>query len=167
MNLLSRPCQHAFEDTQTSNTATITRILIVDDEASICDFIAEVLNESNFTADKAASAGEALRMLQDRHYDVLLTDYHMPKMTGSELISKLRSDGIDIPVVLMTGQRDELLARYPDLQVNAVLGKPFMIEEMLDVLARVLRPVDSGGNAASRLVDLALETHESRRKAFL
>src|SRR5580692_9072452 len=108
MNLLSNPCHHAFDDTQTSNLAAIARILIVDDEPSICDFIAEVLNESNFIADKAASAGEALRMLQDRHYDVLLTDYHMPKMTGSELISKLRSDGIDIPVVLMTGQRDEL-----------------------------------------------------------
>jgi CheY-like chemotaxis protein len=166
MNLSTELCQNILEDKSDSTfTVPIPRVLIVDDESSIRDFIGEVLNESDYIADRASGAEEALRMLHDRHYDVLLTDYHMPRITGSQLIAKMRSEGIDIPVVLMTGQRDELLVRYPNLQVNAILAKPFMIEEMMETLSKALNPIYAG--MVSKLVDLADETHELRRTDFL
>jgi CheY-like chemotaxis protein len=114
------------------------RILVVDDECSIRELIAETLGEAGYVVETAANALEALERLHGRHHDLLLTDYHMPRMNGLELISRIRAEGLDIPAVLMTGRSADLLAQYPDLPVSSVLSKPFMIDELLDVILRAL-----------------------------
>jgi len=116
------------------------RVLVVDDEVSIREFIAEALCYCDYKVDTADNAISAFEKLQTENFDALITDYHMPKRTGGELVRQMRSVGMNIPTVLMTGQTRELLTRHPDLQVNALLEKPFMIQELLDVLANVLQP---------------------------
>jgi CheY-like chemotaxis protein len=119
------------------------RILVVDDECSIRELIAEALGDAGYAVETAASAMEAMEKLHNRHHDLLLTDYNMPRKTGLDLISQIRSEDIDIPVVLMTGRTAELLAEHPQLQVSVVLPKPFMIEELLGVVANLLGPTKS------------------------
>ena len=117
---------------------SVFRILVVDDECSIRELIVETLGEAGYAVESAASAMEALEKLHGQHHDLLLTDYHMPRKTGLELISQIRAEGLDIPTVLMTGRTAELLAEHPDLKVSVVLPKPFMLEELLGVLSNVL-----------------------------
>ena len=118
------------------------RILVVDDECSIRELIAGTLEESGYTVETAANAAEALDKLHGQRCDLLLTDYSMPRKTGLDLISQMRAEGLDIPVVLMTGRTAELLAERPYLQVNVLLPKPFMIDELLGVLANVLGSIN-------------------------
>jgi CheY-like chemotaxis protein len=114
------------------------RILVVDDEFSIRELVSETLGEAGYRVETAANAMEALEKLHSEHYDLLLTDYHMPRKSGLELIIQIRAEGLDMPAVLMTGRSAELLALYPDLQVSVVLPKPFMIDELLGVVSNVL-----------------------------
>ena len=114
------------------------RLLVVDDECSIRELIAEALGDTGYVVETAANATEAVEKLHRQHYDLLLTDYNMPRITGLDLISQMRAEGSDIPVILMTGRTAELLAEHPDLQVSVVLPKPFMIEELLGVVSNVL-----------------------------
>ena len=116
----------------------LRRILVVDDEISIREFIAEMLVDFDYEVETAGSAAGALEKLLTTDFDALLTDYHMPKGTGKDLVLQMRSEGIHIPTIMMTGQTKDLLIRHPDLQVNALLEKPFLIQELLDVLANVL-----------------------------
>ncbi len=162
MNLPTESCLNTIESNERTTAATMPRILIVDDEAGICGFIAELLNENDYVADTGASADIALKKLRTGQYDLLLTDYHMPRMTGCELISEMRAAGIHIPVILMSGHSGDLLAHHPDLQVNAVLDKPFLIQELMDALTSVLSPTK---DAPAMMINLA-DAHESRRTCF-
>lgn len=117
------------------------RILVVDDEYTIRDFVAGVLGDAGYAVETAANAAEALEKIHEQHFDLLLTDYQMPRKTGFELISQMRADGREIPVVMMTGRTAELFAKHPDIQVSAVLSKPFMLSELLDLTASVLRSI--------------------------
>jgi DNA-binding NtrC family response regulator len=116
------------------------RVLVVDDEVSIREFIAEALADCDYEVDTAENAVSAFEKLQTANFDALLTDYHMPKRTGRDLVLQMQSQGISIPTIMMTGQSTELRARHPDLQVNALLEKPFMIQELLDILTNILEP---------------------------
>jgi DNA-binding NtrC family response regulator len=159
MNLLAESSLHL---SGTAPTAPAQRILIVDDEADIRNFIAEVLNEHNYIADTAPNALVALKMMRDRHYDILLTDYCMPKISGIELVENMRAEGINLAVVLATGHREELLSRHPDLKVSALLEKPFLIEELLDILGRVAQ--EDVANPV--MIDLATSDRGARRTVF-
>lgn len=126
---------------QTQDQDRIYSILVVDDECSLREFITEALRDAEYVVDSAANATEALEKLHRGHFDLLLTDYHMPRKTGLDLIHQMRADGLEIPVIMMTGRTGELLAEHPDLQVNAMLSKPFMLAELIDLTASVLHSV--------------------------
>lgn len=165
MNMLIEPSlPTARETSQPASKATIFRVLVVDDEGDIRNFITEVLNECNYIADGVSNGEQALVQLGKRHYDVLLTDYHMPKITGIQLIASMRAKGINLPVVLMTGQRESLLSTRPGVKVNAFLEKPFIIEQLLQVLSGVLHP--DSRQLPLDVIELASADHESRRTAF-
>lgn len=117
------------------------RILVVDDESSLRNFVASALAGAGYLVDTAGNATEALEKLHCGNFDFLLTDYHMPRKTGIDLIRQMRADGLEIPTVLMTGRPAELFTEHPGLQVNAVLSKPFMLSELLDITASVLRSI--------------------------
>jgi len=67
------------------------RVLVVDDEVSIREFIAEALCYCDYKVDTADNAISAFEKLQTENFDALITDYHMPKRTGGELVRQMRS----------------------------------------------------------------------------
>jgi CheY-like chemotaxis protein len=146
---------HPTTDTagQPGSGKSTLRLLVVDDEVSIREFIAEALDSCDYRVETAENGAIALEKLRSATFDALLTDYRMPKGTGWELIMQMRSEGIHIPTIMMTGQSGELLARHLDLQVNALVEKPFLIQELLDVLENVLQP-----EMSSTWIDLPSET---------
>jgi two-component system, NtrC family, nitrogen regulation response regulator NtrX len=79
------------------------RILIIDDEKNIRRTLREILEYENFKVDEAADGQEGLNMAQKEKYDVILTDIKMPKMDGIEVLDKLMQQGVDIPIVMISG----------------------------------------------------------------
>ena len=83
------------------------RILIVDDEPDMLDFLERVLR-SGFEVLRAANATEALEILGRESVDAILTDQKMPRMSGLELLEQTREMGLDVVRVILSGYADVL-----------------------------------------------------------
>jgi CheY-like chemotaxis protein len=115
-------------------------ILVVEDDAGIRDTISELLQLEGFGVDSARDGLEGLSRLRDRRPDVILLDLFMPGLDGAQFVDRLRADAStsDIPVVLMTGLEPGS-GREP-AGVQAVLPKPFELDDLLAAVRRVGLP---------------------------
>ena len=119
------------------------RILVVDDDISIRAFSAAALTTSGYQVDTAEDGVAGWEALHASRYDLLITDQNMPKVSGVELVKKLRSARMTLPVVLASGAiPTEELNRNPSLQLAATLLKPFTVDELLGTVKKVLRAAE-------------------------
>jgi len=125
------------------------RILVVDDDISIRELSAAVLTASGFQVDTAEDGVAGWEALHASSYDLLITDHRMPKVTGVELVEKLRSARMTLPVVLVSGAMPtEAMNPNPSLQLAATLLKPFTMDELLGTVEKVLHAAESGPSPA-------------------
>ena len=97
------------------------------------------------TAKDGAAGWEALLA---NSYDLLITENKLPRISGVELVKKLRSARMELPVVLVSSAiLTEDLSRIPSLQVAAILLKPFTSDALVGTVKNVLGVVDSTGAA--------------------
>ncbi len=83
------------------------KILIVDDDAFMREILTEILEISHFNVVAAKDGEEALEILYSTHdFELIITDIHMPKMGGLELINRLKESKITIPIIILTGDKD-------------------------------------------------------------
>src|SRR3954463_3864591 len=101
-------------------------MLIVDDEASVRDFL-KAFFQGRFEVTSAANAAEALHIfLQDSTFDILLVDKNMPGMSGVELIRQIREANDDIAIAMITGYASaESIVETLNLGIDAYIEKPF------------------------------------------
>ena len=110
------------------------RILVVDDEKLVCDAVKLMLDFDGHEVQAAASGREALSLLQESHYDLVVTDYHMPEMKGDELAAEIHSKNAGPPVVMITAY-PERLQQPPPQGVSCVISKPFRLEDLREAIA--------------------------------
>jgi len=111
-------------------------ILIVDDEASIAELLAQVLDEAGYDVLTASDGRTGLTMSKLLHPEMVLTDYMMPELDGAQLVRELRRNPAtrDIPTVLMSCARPG----GDELRGVPFLAKPFDLEDVLEIVARHL-----------------------------
>jgi DNA-binding response OmpR family regulator len=120
------------------------RILVVEDDGDIRRLNAEVLINAGYQVDAAADGAAAWDALCTEQYDLMITDNTMPKLTGVDLLKKLRSARMALPVIMATGTLPkEEFTRHPWLQPAATLLKPYTVEALLGTVKNVLRATDS------------------------
>lgn len=85
-------------------------ILIVEDNPADITIIGRQLAKYDYDIDFATSGEDALRSLREKRYDMVVTDYSMPGMTGLDVLDKMKEAGYDMPAVIMTGAGSERLA---------------------------------------------------------
>jgi len=120
-------------------TRAFKRILLVDDELLILQCNTAVLTRSGYHAEIAQDGAAAWEALQAKAYDLLITDNNMPRLSGIELVKKVRSAHLKLPVILASGNLPTgELGRNPLLQPIATLAKPFTGEELLRAVSRAL-----------------------------
>ncbi len=118
---------------------TDAHILIVDDDAAIRDSMHEFVNMSGYHSSVAASAEEALQMLDSKSVDVVITDIMLPGMDGLELTDRIRKNH-DIDVIVMTGYSgDYSYEEAISKGASDFVFKPVRFEELLLRLRRVLK----------------------------
>ena len=102
------------------------RILAVEDEQSIRDVLGIYLNEEGCSVEFAASGAEALAKFEKGRFDLLLTDYAMPGMSGDRLAAAVRARDPKIRIALLTGFGSQMPQGAPlRLEVDAIIAKPF------------------------------------------
>ena len=120
------------------------RILLVDDEEDILDFLELILEEQGYSVIKANSGTEALAAAQVDRPDLILLDIMMPEMDGWEVLKLLKADEevSHIPVAMLTA-RTEMKDKIQGLQEGAIdyICKPFVTKELLDKLEIILAQV--------------------------
>lgn len=133
-----------FQDSMAKETPTTiasTRtlldleLLIVEDEPINRELMSYAIADQVTHVNAVESAKSALKFIADHKVDVVLTDIQMPDMDGTELFCLLRQQLPDLPIIAITGN---VLAHeqqmYTEMGFNAVLGKPFSMEELMDIL---------------------------------
>jgi two-component system alkaline phosphatase synthesis response regulator PhoP len=116
------------------------RILVVDDDVSMRTINTKALLRSGYQVDAAEDGSAAWQALNAEFYDLMITDNKMPKVSGIELLKKLRASRMSLPVIMATGTLPtEEFTRYPWLQPDATLLKPYTIVELVGVVKEVLR----------------------------
>lgn len=116
-------------------------IAVVDDDAGIRTALADLLHTAAYATTTFASAEDFMARGAGQRFDCLITDVHLPGMTGVALVQSLAARGITVPAVLISGHDDpstlELIRRAaPALH----LRKPFGDDELFDALQRAMRP---------------------------
>ena len=108
------------------------RLLLAEDEQEMSAAVATVLRHSNYSVDCVFDGEEALDYLETDLYDGAILDIMMPKMDGIEVLKKVRAEGNDIPVLLLTA-KSEIDDRVEGLDAGAddYLTKPFAMKELL------------------------------------
>jgi DNA-binding response OmpR family regulator len=120
------------------------RILVVDDDPDTRQLSIDVLVSSEYEVDAAKDGAAGWEALRAQHYDLVITDNKMPKMTGVELIEKLRYTRVGLPVIMATRQLPtHIFDQKPWLTPDATLQRPFSNDDLLATVKKVLRTDDS------------------------
>jgi DNA-binding response OmpR family regulator len=137
-------------------------ILVVEDDFFFRRLNTKVLMRAGYDVDAATDGAAAWQALSTDGYDLLITDHQMPKMSGMELLKKLRDARMAMPVILATGTlpREEF-TRYPWLQSAATLLKPYTGEEILRLVKKVLREADHPPDNSQFLVHVDMKRKTS------
>lgn len=113
-----------------------TKIIIVDDENQILATYQNYFQKRDFQADVASDGEQGLKMLREGEYDVAIIDIRMPKLDGISLAQKMREEGIDTSIVILTGHGEkEDAVKAVNLNVDAWFEKANI--KMDELLARV------------------------------
>ena len=110
------------------------RLLVVEDNPAEARLIGFVLEQAGYDVTVASNGRTAWDFLNCEQFDLLVSDFTMPGMTGGELCARMRRDPrlAEIPVILLTARAFELnaLMRQSQTSVSAVIGKPFSPREL-------------------------------------
>jgi DNA-binding response OmpR family regulator len=133
----------------------VSRILIVEDEVRIASFLEKGLRANGYATEVALDGADALRRVRIGDYDLVILDLGLPDMDGSEVLRRLRSNGMRAPVIILTA-RDDVRDTVAGLEGGAddYVTKPFKFEELLARLRVRLR----GDRAAEPTVLLVGDT---------
>ena len=116
-------------------------ILVADDETHILHVVSLKLRNAGFRVLTARDGQEALEMAQHEHPDLLITDYHMPQLSGLELCQRLKQDARtnDIPAIMLTARGYHLEPRDTEESgILRMLSKPFSPRHLLSTVNEVL-----------------------------
>ena len=112
-------------------TVSAKRVLIVDDDAVIRELLGTLLRQRDLTVDEASDGREALELLKENVYSVVLLDLLMPNVDGFGVIEGLTSSPV---VLVITGAERALVKQLDPKKIHGVVRKPFDAEELANLV---------------------------------
>ena len=128
------------------------RILIVDDEPTIVEFVDRALRRAGYDTATAEGGPEAVRTAAiSAPFDLVVADVNMPELSGPDMVSRLRKQQPDLPVLYLTGFNDQLFAAKNILwEGEAFLDKPATVDGLLQAVSLMLFGNIGGDTAAAK-----------------
>jgi heavy metal response regulator len=135
------------------------RILVIEDEKKVAEFVCNGLAEEGYAVDVALDGDQGYFLANTNEYDAILLDVMLPKMDGIALCTKLRSDDNLTPILMLTA-KDAIKDKVRGLDAGAddYLTKPFAFEELLARIRSLLRKKSLQQKTRFQVDDLILDT---------
>lgn len=139
------------------------RILLCEDEKSLNKLIKQRLVKEGYAVDACYDGMEGLEYIKATSYDLILLDIMMPKLDGLGLLTQMRKNGVECPVLFLTAKdSSEDIVRGLDKGANDYIVKPFVFEELLARIRVVLRTKPKQKNSIIKISDLELDINKKR-----
>jgi DNA-binding response OmpR family regulator len=115
------------------------KILVVDDEKTVCDSIKKILTRRGYEVENSLDADEAIKKIKETSYDLVITDLMMPKTNGIELLQIIKQHYPELEVVLITGYASiDTAVKATKLGAADYLPKPFTPDELTTITRKAL-----------------------------
>lgn len=115
------------------------KILVVDDEDIVCQSIKKILSRKGYEIENALDVEEALKKINQRSFDLVITDLMMPKTNGIELMQIIREHYPELEVIMITGYSSiESAVKATKLGASSYLPKPFTPDELIEAAKKAL-----------------------------
>ena len=134
------------------------RLLLAEDEKELSDALVAILKHNNYSVDAVFDGEEALDYLQGQEYDGAILDIMMPKMDGITVLKKVREQGNNVPILMLTaksGIDDKVLGL--DSGADDYLGKPFAMKELLARIRAMTRRKTEVAHIVLKMGNLTLD----------
>jgi DNA-binding response OmpR family regulator len=138
------------------------RVLLVDDDREVAEYVRRDLEEESFTVVVVHDGGSALRLAETSAFDIIVLDVMMPFMDGLQVTRSLRRQSIATPILLLTGRdAPEEIVRGLEAGADDYLTKPFSFDVLLARIRARTRKFDAK-NTQLRFADLKLDVEEHK-----
>lgn len=142
-----------------ARSAARARVLMVDDNSLGLSARKSMLEELGHSVSSVSSAEDAMAQLSDASFDLIVTDYKLPGITGGDMIAKLRAQGVATPIILLSGYVDALGLDEQSTGADVVLQKSaneanHLVRSVKNLLRRgaiVRKPMGADKPSASKL----------------
>lgn len=122
-------------------------ILVIDDDASICDLIAEILGEEGYEVTSTRDPGRALKMIEQRPPALILLDLSVADQHAEELVAAIRRlPGQTVSIIVVSGHTN-VGQRAEEVGANGYLPKPFDVPILVDTVQAILSVREGGSRA--------------------
>ena len=116
------------------------KVLVVEDEVKVSNFIMRGLEEEGYTVEAAEDGKKGLELIRSKAYDIVLLDLMIPELDGLEVLKEMRRDEIETPVLIITAKSTkEDVIKGLDTGSDDYLTKPFSFDELLARIRALLR----------------------------
>src|SRR6266436_6108597 len=117
----------------------ITNALVVDDDIAVCRILHRMLSEEQYTVQTSQSVADALSAIEQKPFDVYVMDYKLPDGTGLDVAERIRSNGSEAPIILISGYDPSAVAlRAEKLRIFDIIEKPFSRETICNAVKKAL-----------------------------
>ncbi|HEY3787167.1 MAG TPA: response regulator transcription factor [Steroidobacteraceae bacterium] len=134
------------------------RILLVEDETKLCEFIARALKAERYAVDTAADGSTGWELAEAYEYDLIILDLLLPGISGTEILRRVRRKNHQVPILILTA-RDAMQEKVRNFEAGAddYLTKPFAFAELLMRVKALLRRGSSSRASVLRVADLEVD----------
>ncbi len=139
----------------------MAKILIVEDDKDLNHLACDFFKSENFEVKSAQNGIEALELLNDETFDIIITDIMMPLLDGFSLVEKIRKAGSNVPIIFMTARDDKFSKTLGyKIGIDDYVVKPFDFDELILKVNAILRRTLIKQNKKLEIENLILDTEE-------
>jgi two-component system copper resistance phosphate regulon response regulator CusR len=142
------------------------RLLFVEDEEKVRNFVTRGLKSAGFAVDEAADGSSGLELSEHYNYDLIILDIMLPQLSGTEVLKRIRAKGNDVPVLVLTAL-DSITEKVKHFESGAddYLSKPFAFAELEVRVKSLLKRSNSVTASFLKIGDLEINrtTHQVRK----
>ena len=147
----------------------MTRVLLVEDDPAILRTVADNLKFEKYDVLTAMDGETAYKLQRSQHPDLIVLDLMLPKMSGLELCRKLRTEGVQVPILILTARSEEAdRVLGLDLGADDYVTKPFSVPELMARIRALLRRAFSAAERPTTLkfgqVEVDFKSYSARRR---